>query len=166
MNRLWLLRSGRDSNFQSLIKKILYEEYYKTEQQKRSFLKFLSASGDNFIVDDDFLDLDISFNLGIDKSNMKKRKAPKPKKNMNLIHNSTINKNYFIISEAFYGQGMKFEIEFIKGTNTDSTYSYIHDEVYNNALSHLKTLNCWVNKGEYTSSKNIPKWAKSCVEIL
>ena len=157
---------GEDSNFQSLIKKILYKEYYKTEQQKRSFLKFLNASGDNFIIDDDLFDLDISFKLGIDKSNLKRRKATKAKKNRNLTHNNTINKNYFIISEAYYGQGMKFEIEFIKGANTDYTYVYIHDEVYDNALSHLKTLSCWINEGKYTSSKNIPKWAIDCVETI
>jgi hypothetical protein len=75
-------------------------------------------------------------------------------------------RTYFKISQKWYGKGKKIRTQFQTGIHQDTIFIYDHDLVYSKTQDHLKTLPCWFNHGYYSSSNNIPLWAKNHVEEL
>ena len=69
----------------------------------------------------------------------------------------------FKISKNWYGKNKVVIVNFNNGRYANITYQYNHDDVYKNTISHLEKLNCWSKYGYYSSSNNIPKWAKEFV---
>lgn len=71
---------------------------------------------------------------------------------------------YFKLDKRWYGQKRVVQVNFIRGSYQKQAYVYDHDFVYDNTVDHLNTLNCWENNGYYSSSSNIPGWAKDFVQ--
>lgn len=63
---------------------------------------------------------------------------------------------YFKIAENWYGQNRQITVRFTKGAHEGETYSYNHDVVYENTISHYKELKCWRKYGCFSSTTNIP----------
>ena len=82
---------------------------------------------------------------------------------MNLSK-ALIKKKYFKISKNWYGKGMMIQVSFNKGKYQDNIFVYDHDNVYDSTINHLETLNCWDKSNFYSSSSNIPSWAKKYVK--
>jgi hypothetical protein len=53
-----------------------------------------------------------------------------------------------------------------RGGYQNYSFIYEHDEVYDNTINHLRTLNCWRNNNFYSSSTNIPGWATDYVKRI
>ena len=68
-------------------------------------------------------------------------------------------KTYFQIAQQWYGQKKVIRVCFRL-----EIYEYDHDYVYDRTIGHLKTLACWDNYGRYSSTNNIPRWAKAFVK--
>ena len=111
------------------------------------------------------------------KKNVKEKtiqepKSPKQEKKESFIETeieqkispSSELKTNFKISENWYGQGKKIRVEFNGGIHQHYSFLYDHDDVYEKTLNHLKTLSCWSNYGYYSSSTNIPSWAKDYIK--
>lgn len=73
---------------------------------------------------------------------------------------------YFKLDKRWYGQKRVVQVKFIRGSYQKQAYVYDHDFVYDNTVDHLNTLNCWENDGYYSSSTNIPGWAKAFVQKI
>jgi hypothetical protein len=73
---------------------------------------------------------------------------------------------YFKLDKRWYGQKRVVQVNFIRGSYQKQAYVYDHDFVYDNTVDHLNTLNCWENDGYYSSSSNIPGWAKDFVQKI
>ena len=73
-------------------------------------------------------------------------------------------KTYFKISKNWYGEGKKIRVEFNRGIHQHYSFLYDHDDVYEKTLNHLKSLSCWSNDEYYSSSTNIPSWAKDYIK--
>ena len=167
---------GEDVTMLSMVKKILYEEYYKTVEQKGSFIRYLKAAGDQVLISEEDQELQIVFGPKDPNKKVKKRKEKikKPIEEKKVVRSSATTakpflgeaklKSNFKISESDYGQGKIFSVRFKKGPYSNSIYRYNHDEVYDAVIPHLKTLNCWEKYAYYVSSRNIPKWAAGFVE--
>ena len=63
---------------------------------------------------------------------------------------------YFKLAENWYGQNRQITVKFTKGAHEGETYSYNHDVVYENTISHYKELKCWRKYGCFSSTTNIP----------
>ena len=63
---------------------------------------------------------------------------------------------YFKIAENWYGENRQITVRFTKGAHEGETYSYNHDVVYENTISHYKELKCWRKYGCFSSTTNIP----------
>ena len=88
------------------------------------------------------------------------------KKNINEINSNnnllfpTREQNYFQISENLYGSNEVVKVTFNNGGVHDGdSYIYDHDELYDNTIYHLTTLQCWEDFNYYVSGNNIPGWA-------
>jgi len=167
---------GEDPTMLSIVKKILYEEYYKTAEHKEAFLKYLKAAGDKALISVEDQELQIAFGPKDPNKKVKKRKE-KVKKliekrvvvNKTLLTDEPFPREIriranFRVAESDYGEGQIFLVRFNRGNYTDSTYRYNHDEVYDAAIAHLKTLACWKNYAYYVNSSNIPQWAEEFVK--
>jgi hypothetical protein len=91
----------------------------------------------------------------------------KPKATTRIKNSISKNKNDEVIKEIssfrlvqnWYGRGFNIIVRFKDGR----VYQYNHDMVYDNTIMHYENLNCWIEYGSYSSSKNIPKIAKPFV---
>ena len=111
-------------------------------------------------------DFNIEFSL---KESPNHKEDQKKKTNLNLQKNLTNfndTRSYFRIAENWYGQGMIIKVEFNRGGYQNYSFIYEHDEVYDNTINHLRTLNCWRNNNFYSSSTNIPGWATDYVKRI
>jgi len=169
---------GESKPFLNLVKHTLYSEYYKSTEEKEFFLKFLKASGDNLLFSLDEKDFNIEFSLKESPNHKEDQKSlkdeldsfnQKKKTNLSLQKNLTNfndTRSYFKIAENWYGQGMIIKVEFNRGGYQNYSFIYEHDEVYDNTINHLRTLNCWRNNNCYSSSTNIPGWATDYVKRI
>lgn len=69
-------------------------------------------------------------------------------------------KSYFKVSERWLGKGMSITVKFKRGKNIDKTFQYDHDQLFEAVKNQLITIPTFNNHGEYSSSTNIPSWAK------
>jgi hypothetical protein len=169
---------GESKQFLNLVKHTLYHEYYKTNEEKECFLKFLKAAGDDLLFSSDAKDFNIEFNLkeSSNKKDNDSRLISRPnsinQNNVNLlklnkglsVHNKKI--HYFKIDEKWRGKEITVRVEFQRGGHQNFIYIYNHDEVYNRTIEHLSALKCWANNKCYTSTTSIPGWASGYVDKI
>ena len=75
--------------------------------------------------------------------------------------NATDAKTYFKVSEKWFGKEMIIKVKFNRGKYTHKTFRYNHDDLYHQVKEYLLTIPAFMNYREYSSSTNIPSWAKS-----
>lgn len=157
---------GELTRFQQLIKKVLYNDFYLTADEKKSYLSFLTSSGDDPFTHGYLDDFEIEFNLKKQNLNINNPKAKnlylEQKKHEGSAYDEV--KTYFQISESWYGEGKKIRVQFNRGIHQHCSFIYDHDVVYKKTIHHLKSLSAWNDYGNYSSSNNIPSWAKDHVE--
>ena len=168
---------GESKRFLNLVKHTLYDEYYKTLEEKEYFSTFLKNSGDHVLFSQEVKDFKIEFSLKGSSDQKQTKKITESESKIqqeesfglksnikSLSFNDT--RTYFKISQNWYGDSRIIKIQFNRGNYQDCVFVYNHDEVYNYALDYLKTLNCWVNDNYYSNSRNIPGWAENYVKKI
>ena len=75
--------------------------------------------------------------------------------------------SYFILDENWFGDNKIITVTFEGGNYDGRKYTYHHDVVYKKTISHYKNLPCWIDRGRFSNSSNIPQIAQSFVtEII
>jgi len=69
---------------------------------------------------------------------------------------NVVEKKRFVVSKGLVGKGVVIQFTNKKG----DTIKYDHDGVYALNQEKLETMECFQKYGNYTSSNNIPSWAK------
>lgn len=158
---------GESKRFLNLVKHTLYDEYYKTLEEKEYFSTFLKKSGDHVLFSQEVKDFKIEFSLkgSSDQKQTKKITESESKNKQKKEGDSTPNRNSasFTVSQNWYGQGRIIKVQFNRGNYQDCVFVYNHDEVYKHTVEYLETLDCWQNYNCYTNSRNIPNWAADYV---
>lgn len=158
---------GESKRFLNLVKHTLYDEYYKTLEEKEYFSTFLKNSGDHVLFSQEVKDFKIEFSLkhSSDQKQTKKITESESKNKQKKEGDSTPNRNSvsFTVSQNWYGQGRIVKVQFNRGNYQNYVFVYDHDEVYKHKIEYLETLDCWQNYNCYTNSRNIPNWAEDYV---
>ena len=68
----------------------------------------------------------------------------------------------FVISKGMIGKGLRLRFTTKKG----ETYEYDHDAVIEANKERLEAMNCWHRYKNYTSTTNIPGFAKEQAELI
>ena len=168
---------GESKRFLNLVKHTLYDEYYKTLEEKEYFSTFLKNSGDHVLFSQEVKDFKIEFSLkGSSDQKQTKKSTESESKNKQKeeggintrIDLSNINDTitYFIVSQNWYGEGRIVKVQFNRGNYQNDVFVYNHDEVYNHTIEHLETLGGWEDYGYYSNSRNIPGWAVDYVKQI
>ena len=74
--------------------------------------------------------------------------------------------SYFILDENWYGENKIITVTFIGGNYNGRIFNYNHDEVYKNTIEHYENLPCWIDRGRFSNSSNIPKIAQPFVKEI
>ncbi|MDG1954117.1 MAG: hypothetical protein P8I51_04380 [Polaribacter sp.] len=159
---------GESKKFLNLVKQTLYNEYYKSTEEKKYFLNFLKDCCDKGkTIQHKVEDFTIEFSLkGSSDQKQTKKSAESESKNKQKEEGGSIpnrNSANFKVSQNWYGQGRIVKVQFNRGNYQDCVFIYDHDEVYNHTIDYLKGLGCWENYSYYSNSRNIPGWAKNYV---
>ena len=67
----------------------------------------------------------------------------------------------FVVSKGMIGKGLR--IRFTSAAK-GKTWEYDHDAVYEAAKEKLEAMNCWHRYKNYTSTTNVPSFAKELAE--
>ena len=84
------------------------------------------------------------------------KEEPIPVKEIPRLVNDNEILTYFKLAENWYGQNRQIIVRFNRGAHRGEMYSYNHDDVYENTISHYKELKCWRKYGCFSSTTNIP----------
>ena len=68
----------------------------------------------------------------------------------------------FVMRKSIIGQGIKFKFTNKKG----ETYVYDHDAVYEANKDKFEAMSCWQKYKNYTSSSNVPSFARPHAELV
>ena len=69
---------------------------------------------------------------------------------------NVVEKKRFVVSKGLVGKEVVIQFTNKKG----DVIKYDHDSVYSLNQEKLETMECFQKYGNYTSSNNIPSWAK------
>ena len=70
-----------------------------------------------------------------------------------------VEKKRFVVSKGMVGKELVVQFTNKKGY----VVKYDHDAVYSFNQEKLETMECFTKYGNYTSSNNIPTWARACL---
>ena len=62
----------------------------------------------------------------------------------------------FVMNRNLIGKGLTMKVTFKDGRKAE----YNHDKVYEANKDRLEAMNCWHKYGNYTSTTNLPTWAR------
>ncbi|WP_299164221.1 hypothetical protein [uncultured Eudoraea sp.] len=167
---------GEDYIFLNLVKKILYQEYYKTSIQKEKFIEFLEAAGNKIKIINIGQDMLIKFSSKLSNQRLVVKKVKTTKQPTTSVEFGSSNNDHrsiastilshYKISEKDYGKGLVIRVKFKRGKYQSSIFEYDHDYTYEKVIDHLKTLSCWEKYSSYYNTSNIPGFAKKYVKNI
>ena len=141
---------GEEERFIRLVKQRLYKFFYKKNNDKIFFMKYLEKAGSTDFDFNDAKDFNLSFNL-------KASGVGKIAVNKNITNSKyfKLEKN-FVLKKSYYGNN--HTIRFIDSNN--KTIEYNHDSLLNQLNKRITDLPCWKKYGYYTNSKQLPRFVE------
>lgn len=139
---------GEDDDFRLLLIREVLKSYYKTDFQKKQFIRYIVECGGS-VIEKEISDIIIEYS----PKNIYKDYSISQVDNNRENKNNVVERRNFILSKSFQGKG---KIILIKSDSVSIKYN--HDDVLDSVEDKITSLPCWEKYGYYTKTQGVPKF--------